>query len=104
MTVYARMCQTWSETLKTSFLMSQLSCLFMHSLRGYRAPKIIFEFVFLYRDLSNNELTKLPNGGDFSNLVIPNRTDIGDTLDFSGNRINVLPSNTFANLTIYNTL
>ena len=57
-----------------------------------------------FRDLSNNQLTKLPAGGDFSDLTVPNRTDIEYTMDFSGNRINALPSNVFKNLTMGNTL
>ena len=45
-----------------------------------------------FRDLSNNELTKLPVGGDFENMTIQT------SLDFSQNRINSLSSNVFKNL------
>ncbi|XP_060555809.1 uncharacterized protein LOC132716530 [Ruditapes philippinarum] len=51
--------------------------------------------------VANNVLTKLPNGGDFADLVI---IDAGDTLqgtmDFTNNRLVYLETHTFVNLVV----
>ena len=42
-TVQIGMCQTWSETLKTGFLTSQLICVYFQAVLSLPSPQLLFQ-------------------------------------------------------------
>lgn len=51
-------------------------------------------YICMCSDVANNVLTRLPNGGDFEDMIVQYY------MDFSNNRLVFLERNTFVNLTV----